>query len=221
MDNQRAAWMERAAEEIRMSCNDGGETADGNGWIISEEEMVDIIRAAYESRDPSTARQLCGPGGCAYGLCEKHGVPLISTITEQTYCAVCESWRAQQLEQQLAAANARCAAMREATTSVATTLHAQAEEVHKAEQIALAIHLHNLGDELQAAADSSDAAVEQIAKDHRVMNLFRDCKVHYLECTGRNDHMGYGAAPFDGDDVYAADPADAILAAEAAQQEDK
>jgi uncharacterized Zn finger protein (UPF0148 family) len=32
-----------------------------------------------------------GPGGCADGrLCRKHGVPLISTTTDETLCAVCE-----------------------------------------------------------------------------------------------------------------------------------
>lgn len=35
--------------------------------------------------------ELCGPGGCAGpSFCEKHGVPLVHTITEATLCAVCE-----------------------------------------------------------------------------------------------------------------------------------
>ena len=35
--------------------------------------------------------ELCGPGGCARELCQKHGVPLIHTITEVVLCAVCET----------------------------------------------------------------------------------------------------------------------------------
>lgn len=36
--------------------------------------------------------EVSGPGGSTIGLlCIKHGIPLISTITEETLCAVCES----------------------------------------------------------------------------------------------------------------------------------
>lgn len=36
---------------------------------------------------------LNAPGGSAYGMCEKHKVPLIHTVTEQTLCAVCVAAR--------------------------------------------------------------------------------------------------------------------------------
>jgi hypothetical protein len=46
------------------------------------------------------------PGGSAYGRCEKHQVPLIHTITEQTCCAVCLAAEVERLRAELAEAQA-------------------------------------------------------------------------------------------------------------------
>lgn len=265
-------------------------------WIIGVGACcVDCAATAAvpASKETQGARQLCGPGGCAYGLCEKHGVPLISTITEQTYCAVCEAWRAEQfrflayayppsetspdgqtwkqlyemtkvisdkrdehlreasccppdcdlltwakrlgdfwfeleggqvaeqLKQQLALANARCAAMREAMVFVAGELYDDSDEAQKADYLADAIALHKLGDRLYSTADIDDADVEQVAKDHRAMEAVRTGKAHFLGVTGlTSDADKFCAAQWSQGIVYAADPADAILAAEAAEKKE-
>jgi hypothetical protein len=45
------------------------------------------------------SHQISGPGGVATStLCPKHGVPMTSTITDDTLCAVCEKVRADKAE---------------------------------------------------------------------------------------------------------------------------
>jgi len=46
---------------------------------------------------------LCGQGGCAtLALCPKHQVPMISTITDKTLCAVCEYAEKERLKETIA-----------------------------------------------------------------------------------------------------------------------
>ena len=65
------------------------------------------------------------PGGYASGSCPKHHVPLIHTITEQTYCAVCEAARSNRLgvavdrlQEQVADHTKEIARLREALTAI-------------------------------------------------------------------------------------------------------
>jgi hypothetical protein len=104
-------WIETAAERIVHKMNVTRNIpylVNGRDYLSAMDAVRAMIEDAYAA---SEQREYCQPGGCAYGKCEKHEVPLVHTITEQTYCAVCVEAERRRLEQQLAAANARVAAM--------------------------------------------------------------------------------------------------------------
>jgi hypothetical protein len=164
-----------------------------------------IEHACYHRTDLGRRCKLCGAVEANY------------EIVHAPKCVLAD---ANSTVEQIDLANARCAAMRDVMEKIANCKRWAFIDIEAIQAVTLLQdQIREMKDAANTALAITDAAVEQIAKDHRVMNLFRDGKVHYLECTGRKDHMGYGAATWERDDVYAADPSDAIIAAEATQKE--
>lgn len=95
-------WIDKAAKQVmRYVCARHGNAVDGASAdeLFCESAIEEIIREAYAAREQHEYNQL---GGSAYGRCNIHQVPLIHTITEKTYCAVCVDVEREKLEQQLA-----------------------------------------------------------------------------------------------------------------------